>query len=158
MKKIIIGADKSGFSLKEALKAHLEAKGYVVNDCGTIDIDNFMPYYEVAPIVAKAVSEGSYERGILCCGTGAGMNILANKFKGVYAVPVESVYTAKMSSVINMANVLSLGGWVVAPQNAIDMVDKWLDTKFAEGFDSQREAFLKNAYAMVQETEKNNFK
>lgn len=158
MKKLIIGSDKSGFYLKEAIKEHLENKGYEVFDCGTIDIEAFLPYYKVAGILAKSVSEGQYERGILCCGTGAGMNIVANKFKGVYSVVAESVYTAKMASVVNMANVLSLGGWVVAPQNAIEMVDAWLNTSFATGFDDTRKKFLENAYEMVKETENNNFK
>ncbi len=154
--KIIIGSDKSGYNLKEVIKTDLLAKGYQVDDKGTLDIVNFMPYYEVAPIIAQAVSKGEYEKGILICGTGAGMNIVANKFKGVYSVCVESLYTAKMASVVNKANVLSLGGWVIAPEMGIAMVDAWLNTDFTNGFDEIRTKFLTNAYKEVQNIDKVN--
>ncbi|MGI6702187.1 MAG: RpiB/LacA/LacB family sugar-phosphate isomerase [Christensenellales bacterium] len=156
--KIIIGSDKSGFNLKEEIKTHLTDKGYEVADRGTLDVDNFLPYYKVAAIVAKAIQDKEFEKGILVCGTGAGMCIVANKFKGVYAVCAESGYTAKMSSVINRANVLTLGGWVVQPQLAVDMIDRWLTAEFADGFPADRKEFLENAYKSVGEIENNNFK
>ena len=157
MKKIIIGADRSGFSLKEAIKEHLISIGYDVKDVGMQNQDDFKAYYEVAPKVAEAIQKKEFEKGILCCGTGMGMNIIANKFKGVYAGVVEGNYTAKMSSVINQANVLTMGGWVVAPQQAIDMVDTWLNTGFTEGFEARAD-FLCNAFSEVEKIEENNFK
>lgn len=155
--KIIIGSDKSGFALKEAIKADLAAKGYQVDDKGTQSIENFMPYFQVAPIIAQAIQDGEYDKGILVCGTGAGMCVVANKFKGVYAVCAEGSFTARMSGVINQANVLTLGGWVIAPEMAINMVDNWLSAKFGDGFPEDRKAFLANAYSKVQEIEEEQF-
>ena len=157
MKKIIVGADKSGFPLKEALKEHLIEKGYEVEDVGMYNLDDFQAYYEVAPKVAMKIQSGEYEKGLLCCGTGMGMSIVANKFKGVYAAVVEGSYAAKMCKVINNANVLTMGGWKLAPQEAIDMLDRWLNTDFCEGFEFKKD-FLTNAYEQVQEIENKNFK
>lgn len=155
--KIIIGSDKSGFSLKEAIKTYLTAKGHEVADKGTQDINNFMPYFKVAPIIARALQKGEYDKGILICGTGAGMCIVANKFKGVYAVCSEGSYSAKMSGVINKANVLTFGGWIVAPEMAFNMLDNWLNAVFAEGFPPERKAFLENAYNEVIKIEEQEF-
>jgi ribose 5-phosphate isomerase B len=157
-KRIVIGSDKSGFTLKEAVKKHLQEKGYEVEDVGTLDPENWLPYYVVAPRVAKKIQSGEYERGILICGTGAGMSIVANKFKGIYAVAVEGSYTGKMAKVVNNANVLTMGGWVIAPEQACDIVDKWLDSSFTEGFPEWRQEFLKNAYKEIQKIEGENFK
>jgi ribose 5-phosphate isomerase B len=157
MKKIIVGADRSGRSLKDALVEYLESVGYEVKDVGMVSEEEFKAYYDVAPLVAKAIQNGEYEKGILCCGTGAGMNIIANKFKGIYAVVSEGSYTSRMSSIINQANVLTLGGWVVAPQQAIDMVDRWLNTSFTETFEAKAE-FLCNAFEQVKGIEDENFK
>lgn len=157
MKKIIVGADRSGVPLKDALVEYLEAIGYEVTDCGMKADGEFKAYYEVAPVLAKEIQEGNYDKGILFCGTGAGMNIIANKFKGVYAVVSESAYSSKMSAVINQANVLTMGAWVVAPQAAIDMVDRWLSTGFTEGLEEKRE-FLTNAFEQVKGIEEENFK
>jgi ribose 5-phosphate isomerase B len=157
MKKMIIGADRSGMPLKDAIVEYLVSVGYEVEDVGMVSEDNFKAYYDVAPKVATAIQEGRYEKGILCCGTGAGMNIIANKYKGVYAVVSEGSYTARMSSIINQANVLTLGGWVVAPQQAIDMIDRWLNTGFTETFEHKAE-FLCNAFEQVKGIEEENFK
>ncbi len=157
MKKIIVGADRSGRPLKDACLAWLESMGYDVKDVGMVSEDEFKAYYEVAPKVAEAISSGEYEKGILFCGTGAGMNIIANKFKGVYAVVSEGSYTARMSSIINSANVLTMGGWVLAPEQAIDMLDRWLNTGFTETFEHKAE-FLCNAFDQVKAIEDKNFK
>lgn len=157
MKKIIVGADRSGRPLKDACVEWLESVGYEVKDVGMVTEEEFKAYYDVAPKVAEAISSGEYEKGILFCGTGAGMNIIANKYKGVYAVVSEGSYTARMSSIINQANVLTLGGWVVAPQQAIDMLDRWLNTAFLETFEHKSE-FLCNAFEQVKEIESKNFK
>ncbi|AMW32883.1 ribose 5-phosphate isomerase B [Fervidobacterium changbaicum] len=157
-KRIVIGSDKSGFNLKEAVKKHLQEKGYEVEDVGTLDPENWLPYYVVAPRVAKKIQSGEYKRGILICGTGAGMSIVANKFKGIYAVAVEGSYTGKMAKVVNNANVLTMGGWVIAPEQACDIVDKWLEASFTEGFPEWRQEFLRNAYKEVQKIEEENFR
>ncbi len=158
MKKIIIGSDRSGFSLKETVKAHLSASGYQVEDVGMQNQEDVQPYFVVAPKVAQRIKSGEYQKGILCCGTGMGMNIIANKFKGVYAAVVEGSYSARMSSIINQANVLTLGGWLLAPQQAIDMVERWLKAGFTEGFPAEKQAFLRQAFLEVQQIEEDNFK
>ena len=76
MKKIVIGSDKSGFPLKEAVKAHLVELGYEVEDCGTQDMEHGQPYYMVAPVVAEKISRKEYEKGILICGTGMGLSLI----------------------------------------------------------------------------------
>lgn len=155
-KRMIIGSDRSGFPLKEAIKTYLTDKGYQIEDVGMLDEESFQAFYQVAPKAARKIQHGEYDRAILCCGTGAGMAMVANKFKGVYAVVVESSYTAKMSKIVNNANVLAMGGWVIAPQQAFDMIDQWLDANFTQGFPEDRQRFLENAYAEVKKVEEEN--
>lgn len=145
MKKIIIGSDKSGFPMKETIKAHLTELGYEVEDCGTQSMDQGVPYYQVAPMLSKKVQSGEYEKGILICGTGAGMAVVANKFKGITAVACESVYAAEKCRAINDANIMTLGGWIVAPEMGVAMTDKFLNTGFTENLEDWRKEFLKNA-------------
>ena len=140
------------------MKRWLNEQGYDVRDLGTQDVEKFIPYFEVAPVVARAVANGEARRGILFCGTGMGMAITANKFKGVYAAVCDSVYSAQMSAAVNRANILALGGWVTAPELAVAIVSKWMDTPFGEGFPSERVAFLENAFGQVQAMEDENFK
>ena len=94
--KIAIGSDKSGFAAKEAVKAWLAGQGAEFDDLGTVDLNEVHPYYQVASEVAPLVQNGTYDRAVLICGTGAGMCVVANKFKGVHAVACEGVYSAKM--------------------------------------------------------------
>ena len=91
-KRIIIGADDSGFTLKEAVKEHLLKNGYDVTDVGTLSLDEPVVYYEVGRRVAKEVADKKFERGLLFCGTGMGVNLVANKFPGVYCGLCESVF------------------------------------------------------------------
>lgn len=153
MKKIIIGSDKSGYSLKEAIKAHLLESGYEVNDCGTQDPENAHPYYEVAPLVAEAVQKGEYERGVLICDTGMGMAVVANKYQGVYAACCESVYAAEKCRAINDANILTMGGWLIGSELGISMVDKFLNTEFTENLEPWRQKFLRGAEEQVKKIE-----
>lgn len=155
--KIVIGSDRSGFNLKERLAAWLAAQGYEVEDVGTRDVENFQPYFEVAPKAARKVQSGEVRRAILVCGTGMGMCITANKFKGVYAAVVESVYAARMSAIVNGANILTLGGWIIAPEMGEKIVEEWLTTPFGEGFPPDRVEFLANAKARVGFLEEENF-
>ena len=136
----------------------MEQKGHEVQDLGLTDPDGFKPYYEVAPVIAKKIQDGEVEKAVLVCGTGAGMCIVANKFKGVYAVAVEGSYTARMSQIINQANVLTMGGWVIASQQATDMLDRWLLAGFTEGFAPERSKFLYGAYEEVKKIEEKNFR
>lgn len=153
MEKILIGSDKSGFELKEAVKEHLKERGYLVEDCGTTDLEAAKGYFLVAPEAARRVSEGEYEKAILICGTGMGMAILANKFPGVYAAVCENTYAAEKARAINNANVLTMGGWITGSIAGIAIVDKFLDTEFTQDLEPWRQEFLKEAYEKVKQLE-----
>lgn len=156
--KIAIGSDRSGFALKEAIKAHLDLQGYEVSDIGTQDMEHGIPFYEVAPIAAKLIQSKEVEKAILFCGTGMGMAIVANKYQGVYAACAESVYAAKKCRAINNANILTLGGWVIGESMGIEMVEAFLNTEHTEGLEEWRQEFLKKALAKVEELEKEIYK
>ena len=151
--KIAIGSDKSGFAVKEAVKAYLKEAGIPFDDLGTQDIDNVVPYYAVAGKVAPLVQKGDYDKAILICGTGAGMNVVSNKFKGVYAVACEGVYSAKMARAINNANILCMGGWIVGPEMAIEMVKAFLTTEWCEGLEDWRTENMKKFAVQVDNIE-----
>ena len=150
--KIIIGSDKSGYYLKEAVKSFLLEEGHEVHDVGTTDVNNPQGYFIVAPKLAQEIAAGRYERGILCCGTGMGMAIAANKYKGVYASVVESVYGAKMCRAVNNANVLCMGGWLIADWLGIEMTKTFLSTEFTEELDDRRE-WLRHAEMEIKSLE-----
>lgn len=151
--RVVIGSDKSGFYLKEGIKKYLVEKGYEVDDFGTQNFENGVPFFQVAPVVAKKIQKKEYERGILICGTGMGMAIVANKYKGVYAAVAESVYSAQKCRAINNANILTMGGWITAENMAFEMVDTFLETEFMEGLEEWRQEFLKKAGIKVNEIE-----
>ena len=138
--KIAIGSDKSGFSAKEAVKAYLTGIGADFDDLGTLDLDHVHPYYEVAGAVAPLVQDGTYDRAVLICGTGAGMCVVSNKFKGVYAVACEGVYSAKMARAINNARILCMGGWIVGPELAVEMTKTFLSTEWCQDLEDWRAA------------------
>ena len=136
--KLAIGSDKSGFAVKEAVKAYLNEAGVEYDDLGTVDLNDVHPYYRVAGDVAPLVQNGTYEKAVLICGTGAGMCVVSNKFKGVHAVACEGVYSAKMARAINNANVLCMGGWIVGPEMAIEMVKTFLATEWCQDLEDWR--------------------
>ena len=147
--KIAIGSDKSGFAVKEAVKAWLKENGYDADDLGTVDMNEVHPYYQVASELAPKVQDGTYEKAVLICGTGAGMSVVANKFKGVYAVACEGVYAAKMARAINNANVLCMGGWIVGPEMAIEMVRAFLNTAWCQDLEDWRAVNMHKFAAQV---------
>lgn len=151
--KLAIGSDKSGFNLKESIKAYLTEQGVAFDDLGTTDLDHVKPYHVVASTVAPLVQNGTYDRAILICGTGAGVSVVSNKYKGVYAVACESLYAAKMCRAINDANILCMGGWIVAPEMGIEMTKAFLGTDFLQDLEEWRQAFLTNAKGEVKKVE-----
>lgn len=155
--KIALASDLSGYDLKTAVKEFLIEKGYEVLDFGIEDKDHPKPYFEQAPKVAKAIQNGEADRGILVCGTGQGMAIVANKHKGIYACVVDSVFSGERAKIINQANVITMGGWVTAPFVATEIVEGWLNREFCEKMEFKRD-FLTNAFNQVVEIEKENFK
>lgn len=154
MKKIIIGSDKSGYSLKETLKTHLTEQGFEVIDGGTTDENEPKPYFVVAETVGKRMSDGEFERAILICGTGMGMSIVANKYPGVYAAVCENTYAAEKARAINDANVLTMGGWITGEFAGCAIADVFLKTAFTENLEDWRAKNLYVAREKVKEIEK----
>lgn len=137
MTVIAVGADHAGFSLKEGLKAWLVAEGHVVLDYGTHSTDS-VDYPDFAAPVAEAVAAGRAERGVLVCGSGAGMAIAANKVPGVRAAVATDVEAARLGRQHNDTNVLALGARVTQPALAREVVAVWLATTFAGGRHARR--------------------
>ena len=131
-KSIIIGSDHAAFELKEKIKTYLFNKGYIVEDAGTTS-EASVNYVDYGKKVAKAVSTGEFSKGILLCGTGLGMSMIANRFKDVRAAHCSDVFSAKMSRLHNDSNILVLGGRLVGDILAYELVQTWLDTGFEGG-------------------------
>ncbi len=135
--KVAIGSDHAGYHLKEKIKEFLISKGYQVIDFGT-DSEDSTHYPIFARDVALAVQRGEADRGILVCGTGIGMSITANKFKGIRAALCLNEYMARMSRLHNDANVLCLGDRVLGEELALSIVEVWLETPFEGGRHQKR--------------------
>ena len=132
MKKIVIGCDHGGFELKNEIIAHLEKRGIEVTDVGTYSTAS-CNYPDYARAVCRKIQSGEFERGILVCGTGIGISIAANKHNGIRAACCSDTFSARMTRMHNDANVLCMGGRVVGPGLACDMVDLFVDTEFEGG-------------------------
>ena len=146
--KIVIAADPFALALKDSLVAHLKEKGHTVVDVGATQAKE-IPYFDSAPIAAKMLQDGSAERAILLCGTGMGMSVIANRFKGVVASVVESVFAARMCRVINNANALCLGAMIWGDWMAKEAVEVFLSTQFTQGLEPLAD-FLKDAEKKVE--------
>ena len=130
--KIALGADHGGFELKKELVEGLRDLKYVVDDLGAFSSEP-TDYPDVAHIAARGVAEGTHERAILVCGTGVGMAIVANRYRGVRAANCTDVFSARYSRAHNDANILTLGGRVVGVGLAWEIVNVWLATPFGGG-------------------------
>ncbi|MTI69003.1 MAG: ribose 5-phosphate isomerase B [Firmicutes bacterium] len=135
--KIAIGSDHGGLELKENIRKHLKEEGIDFLDLGT-DSDESVDYPEFGYKVSKAVKDGECDLGIVCCGTGIGISISANKVKGVRCALCSDCYSARMAREHNNANVLALGGRVVGKDLAIEIVDTFLNGKFQGGRHERR--------------------
>lgn len=127
---IAIGSDHGGFDLKEVVIRHLEERGIEVKDCGTYDKKS-CDYPQFGKAVAHAVADGTCEKGIVICTTGLGISMVANKVKGIRCAVCADTYSAKMTRLHNDANVLAMGGGIVGPNLALEIVDMFLDTPFS---------------------------
>lgn len=136
-REIIIGSDHGGLTMKEVLKKALQDASFQVNDVGCYDSKS-VHYPEIAKKVASAVSNGEVEKGILVCGTGIGMSIMANRFPNVRATLCHDNFTARMSREHNNSNILVLGGRVIGDEVAKDILDVWLKTEFEGGRHQER--------------------
>ena len=130
--RVAIGADHAGFELKEHLKATLAADGHDVVDCGTHSTES-VDYPPICAAVARLVAGGDADRGIVIGGSGQGEQIAANKVHGVRAALCNDLYLARMSRAHNDANVLSLGGRIVANGLADEILRLWLSTDYEGG-------------------------
>jgi ribose 5-phosphate isomerase B len=129
---IIIGCDHAAYPLKEKIKMHLSRKGIEVVDVGT-DSEVSVDYTHFGAEVASQVSTGKFNRGILLCGTGLGMSMVANKYPHVRAALCNDLFSAIMGRRHNDANVLVMGGRVIGEALAGEIVDAWLETPFEGG-------------------------
>ena len=130
--KIAIGCDHGGIVLKPSIMDYLSSQGIEVVDFGTYDTAS-VDYPDYALKVAEAVADGSCQKGILLCGTGIGISIAANKVKGIRAAVCHDVFTAAACSAHNNANIIALGGRVISPEYAVELVATWLNTPFEGG-------------------------
>ncbi|AOT70088.1 ribose 5-phosphate isomerase B [Geosporobacter ferrireducens] len=128
--KIALGSDHGGYHLKETIRKYLDEQNIAYEDFGTNSTES-VDYPEFGMKVAEAVVSGACDRGILCCGTGIGISISANKVPGIRCAVVTETYSAKMSREHNNANVLALGERVVGAGLALEIVDVWIHTEFA---------------------------
>lgn len=128
--KIGLGSDHGGYNLKEEIKKHLESKGIECVDFGTENGVDSVDYPIYGKKVAKAVVSKDVDYGILCCGTGIGISLAANKVKGIRCAVVSDTFSAKMSKAHNNANMLSLGERVIGKGLAFEIVDAWINTEF----------------------------
>ncbi len=137
--KIALGADHGGFRLKEIIKEWLAENNYEFEDLGTFS-EEACDYPEIALQVAAKVAAGECQRGIIVCGTGIGVSIMANKVRGIRAALCHDLFSAKASREHNQANLLTLGERVIGPGLALEIVAVWLKTPFAGGRHARRVA------------------
>ena len=136
--RIALASDHGGYDLKEAVKKHLEKRGFDILDLGTDSATVSVDYPEYGERCGRAVVSGEADLGVVCCGTGIGISMAANKVPGVRCGLCTDTYMATMTKRHNNANVLALGGRVVTPYEAIPIVDAWLDTEFEGGRHQRR--------------------
>lgn len=157
--KLAIASDLSGYPLAREIVKHLKENHPEVEilDFGIESPDAPQPYFIQAPKVAKALQRGEAEKGILVCGTGQGMAIVANKHRGVYACVVDDLFSGERAKIVNNANVITLGGWITAPFLGTQIVDAWLSVAFTQKMEFKKD-FLTNAFNKVIELEAEQFK
>ena len=136
-KGIIIGADHAAYPMKEKIKVYLTQKGFDVEDVGAHS-EASVDYSDFGMRVAACVSSGKFERGVLLCGTGLGMSMVANRFAHVRAALCGDLFAAIMSRRHNNSNILVMGARVIGEALAFEIVDAWLETSFEAGRHVQR--------------------
>jgi ribose 5-phosphate isomerase B len=135
--KIAVGSDHGGFLLKDVIMKYLKEKNIDFTDFGCFSKDS-VDYPDIGQAVGEAVAAGEYDKGIICCGTGIGISISANKVPGVRAALCGDCFSAKASREHNDANVLALGERVIGAELAKMIVDIWLSSEFQGGRHGRR--------------------
>ncbi len=141
--RIGLGSDHGGYNLKEEIIKHLEAKGLECIDFGPNNASESVDYPAYGEAVANAVIKNEVDYGIVCCGTGIGISLAANKVPGIRCAVVSDVFSAKMSKAHNNANMLSLGERVLGRGLALEIVDAWINTEFEGDRHSRRVDMIK---------------
>lgn len=149
--KVAIGCDHGGYNLKPVLIEYLQKNDFEFKDFGTFKPDS-IDYNEFGQAVAQAVADGEFDKGIIICGTGIGMSIVANKIKGIRCAHCHDVFSAKMTRLHNDANVLAMGERVIGPGLMIEIVDAFLNTPFS--FEERHV----NRVSKIKALEERNFK
>ncbi|HFG7810456.1 TPA: ribose 5-phosphate isomerase B [Salmonella enterica subsp. enterica serovar Java] len=148
MLPIAVGADDAAIELKELLVTWLREKGYSVKDYSHDDEEHH-DYPDIAYAVANAIRENRHQRGILICGTGIGMSIVANKVPGIRAAQCHDTYSAQRARKSNDAQIMTMGARVIGPELAKSIVDAWLSSEFEGGRSSpkvKRIAWYENSF------------
>lgn len=131
-KRVILACDHAGYELKERVKRHLSGQGWQVEDAGCHSQES-VDYPDLAGPAAKKVSEGQVPWGVLICGTGLGVSMVANRYQGVRAALCHNVFTAQSARAHNNANILVLGARVLDVPTALQLVDTFFSTEFEGG-------------------------
>ena len=147
---IAIGSDHRGYKLKEEIKKYLEDENIEYKDFGTYS-DERMNFPGIGKLVAKSVQDGDAEKGILICGTGFGMAIVANKYRGIRCTPCVTENAARYAKSHNNANILALGAEELSVNAAINIIRTWIATEFSGGIYEER-------IKIIEEIEKENMK
>ena len=134
---IVIGCDHAAFELKEILKAYLKKEGWRVEDRGAFSTAS-VDYPAIGRQVASRVAGGEYDRGVLLCGTGLGMSMVANRFAHVRAALCHDIFSAVMSRKHNDCNILVMGGRVLGDVLALEILKAWMETPFEGGRHQRR--------------------
>lgn len=140
-KSIVIGADHAGFALKQRVVEHLQTQGITVHDVGCFSEER-VDYPDIAGEVINTMRVKQLPHAIIVCGSGIGVGIAANRYRGIRAVTANDIITARLSRLHNNANVLCLGGRIIAPELAFEITDTWLETPFEGGRHENRICLL----------------
>ena len=151
MKKVIVCAEASAVHLKKVIVDFLAKEGYDFVDATSRDD---LSYIEAGSIIGENISKGEYQFGIVMCGSGMGVNLVANRYSGVYCGLCESLHTARMARTITNCNVLALGGNIVAYDLACRMVKAFLDSEFGETFPEEVVPALKKMFDEMDAVDK----
>mmetsp|Transcript_4361 Transcript_4361/g.9871 ORF Transcript_4361/g.9871 Transcript_4361/m.9871 type:complete len:170 (-) Transcript_4361:3549-4058(-) len=148
---IAIGCDSFAKQLKKSALNFLNQERYEIYDIN--EQHDFSEYYNVADEAGRIIGKGDCQKAILFCGTGMGMAIMANKHKGVYAAVCESVQAAKLSRIVNNANILTIGAMLIGEYLALEMIKTWLSTDFASEFSQEIRSFLVGSMPQISSLE-----
>jgi len=159
-KQVLVGSDISGYSLKEAVVKHLRENGWEVTDIGVkeADLDNPEMFHRVGLKVGARISEGEFERAIIFCGSGMGIHIAASKCPHTHVALCESVPTALRSRTANNANILAMGGFIIAPQMGIEMAEAFLNNNLGDGYNQGFYDYHKLAFDELEAFDYEEFK